>query len=86
MPRRCQGCSYPGQGVQTHDDVQTVFADGIIGDLFQVLLLVTRKQLRTWHLDPRSVCRRNAKRVDANFGNLVDIGLGDERGIASFES
>lgn len=74
-----------GKRVKTDDAVHVVLLNGVLGDGLEVSLLVTAVKLRTWNLDPRSICGWYPQCVDSNGGKLVD-GCGvQERGIASFE-
>jgi hypothetical protein len=72
--------------VQTKNDVHAILLDGVVGDRSQVLLLVTVVQHRSGNIDPSGVGGGDSKSVDANRGELVNIGGGNESRVVVFQN
>lgn len=66
--------------------MHSIRADGVVGNLSQVLLLVTTVQVGAGYIDPSRVCSRNSDDVDIDGRKLVDRIGGNERPIVLFEN
>jgi hypothetical protein len=74
------------QRMQPNDDMHAIRADGVVGDLAQILLLIATIQVGSRDFHPGRVGHRDPKCVDVDRRKLVDRGVGDIGSVVLLEN